>query len=336
MDRRRFAEWACKRQTVWYLPIRELERQAADKSASMATARTVTGLRRALAPARREGKTIGLVPTMGAFHEGHLSLMRRARADCDVVVVSLFVNPTQFGEGEDFAGYPRDTARDAAMAAEAAVDILFAPDVTEVYPRGFSTSVEVAGLTETLCGAPENRGAGHFRGVGTVVVKLLNMCQPDVAYFGAKDFQQALVIKRVVRELDIPVRIEICPIFREEDGLALSSRNAYLSPAERRRALSLKRALDAAAEVVRNGGTSPQDVRTAALRELETAGVEPEYVEVVSAEDLAPLDDLGKQNVLIAIAARVGRARLIDNVVVETEAGSTTSPAATALPSPVV
>jgi pantoate--beta-alanine ligase len=297
--------------------MRELERQAADNSTEMATVRTVADLRRMLAPVRRERKTIGLVPTMGAFHDGHLSLIRRARADCDVVVVSLFVNPTQFGEGEDFAGYPRDPARDAALAAETGVDILFEPGSEEIYPPGFSTVVQVQVLTETLCGAPERRGAGHFRGVATVVVKLLNMCRPDVAYFGAKDFQQSLVIKRVVRDLDIPVRIEVCPIVREEGGLALSSRNAYLSLPERRKAQSLKRALDAAEHAVRGGAARAEDVRDTARRVLEAAGIEPEYVEVVSAEDLTPLDRLNGDGVLIAISARVGRARLIDNVVVE-------------------
>jgi pantoate--beta-alanine ligase len=316
MDQRRLGERPSHRQTVWYLPMRELERQAADNSASIATVRAVAELRRVLAPARREGKTIGLVPTMGAFHEGHLSLMRRARADCGIVVASLFVNPAQFGEGEDLAGYPRDPERDAALAAEAGVDILFEPGLDEVYPPGFSTVVEVEGLTETLCGAPERRGAGHFRGVATVVAKLLNMCQPDVAYFGAKDFQQSLVIKQLVRDLNIPVRIEVCPIVREAGGLALSSRNAYLSLTERRKAESLKRALDAAAQAVRSGAGRAEDVRDVARRELAASGVEPEYVEVVSAEDLTPLERLNGDGVLIAVAARVGRARLIDNVVV--------------------
>jgi pantoate--beta-alanine ligase len=311
------SERPTERKTVWYLPLRELERQAADNSTPMTTVHTVADLRSLLAPVRRQRKTIGLVPTMGAFHEGHLSLMRRARADCDVVVVSLFVNPAQFGEGEDFDGYPRDRACDAALAAQAGVDILFEPDSEEVYPPGFSTVVEVQGLTETLCGAPENRGAGHFRGVATVVAKLLNMCQPDVAYFGAKDFQQSLVIKHLVRDLNIPVRIEVCPIVREESGLALSSRNAYLSLTERNKAQSLKRALDAAEQAIRGGATRAEDVRDIARRELEAAGVEPDYVEVVSAEDLTPLGRLNGDGVLVAVAARVGQARLIDNVVVE-------------------
>ena len=282
----------------------------------MKVVRTVAELREALVPARRAGSSIGLVPTMGAFHEGHLSLMRTARAECDTVVVSLFVNPSQFGQGEDFDNYPRDLDGDIALAGREGVDLLLLPSLREVYPPGFATTVEVAGLTDTLCGAPGSRGAEHFRGVTTVVTKLLNMCQPDVAYFGAKDFQQALVIERLARDLDFPVRIEVCPIVRDEDGLALSSRNAYLSDLDRRRALSLKRALDAAERAIREGVTSTAEVVAAARRELESAGVEPEYVEAVSARDLHQLEVIGDEEVLVAIAARVGRARLIDNVIV--------------------
>jgi pantoate--beta-alanine ligase len=299
--------------------MRELERHQTDSSA-IRTVRTVASLRDALAPARRRGASVGLVPTMGAFHEGHLSLMRKARADCDMVVVSLFVNPRQFGESEDFTGYPRDVERDSALARRVGVDLLFAPSLEEVYPPGFSTTVEVAGLSETLCGSPESRGAGHFRGVATVVTKLLNICQPQVAYFGAKDFQQALLIERLVRDLNLPVSIEICPIVRDHDGLALSSRNAYLSRLERQRALSLKRALDAAEQAIRDGTSDPETVRDAAQRELDLPGVEPEYVEVVSALDLSPLEAIGSEAVLIAVAARIGRARLIDNTVVRPEA----------------
>lgn len=283
----------------------------------MRVVRTVAELREALVPARLDGSQIGLVPTMGAFHEGHLSLMRAARAECDTVVVSLFVNPIQFGQGEDFDNYPRDLDGDVALADREGVDLLLLPSLREVYPPGFSTSVEVAGLTDTLCGAPGSRGAEHFRGVTTVVTKLLNMCQPDVAYFGAKDFQQARIIERLVRDLDIPVRIEICPIVRDRDGLALSSRNAYLSDIERRRALSLKRALDAAQHAIRAGVTSVPDVVGAVREELGGAGIEPEYVEVVSASDLSPVEEIREEEVLVAIAARVGKARLIDNVVVE-------------------
>jgi pantoate--beta-alanine ligase len=283
----------------------------------MRVVRTVAELREALAPARRGGSQIGLVPTMGAFHEGHLSLMRAARAECDVVVVSLFVNPTQFGQGEDFDNYPRDLDGDVALADREGVDLLALPSLREVYPPGFSTTVEVAGLTGALCGAPTSRGAEHFRGVTTVVTKLLNICQPDVAYFGAKDFQQARVIERLVRDLDMPVRIEICPTVRDRDGLALSSRNAYLSDLDRRRALSIKRALDAADRAIRDGAADVSEIIETARKELDDAGVDPEYVEIVSASDLSPLEEISDEKVLVAIAARVGKARLIDNVVVE-------------------
>ncbi len=213
--------------------------------------RTVTSrleLREALAGRRGENATIGFVPTMGALHQGHLSLLEAARRDCDVVVMSLFVNPAQFGPGEDLARYPRDFESDAAAAADAGVDLLYAPTVDEVYPPGFSTSVEVEGLTDVLCGDPKSRGRAHFRGVTTVVAKLFNTVGPDVAYFGQKDAQQAAVIRRMARDLDYPVRIEVMPTIREEDGLAMSSRNAYLDPAERERAASLHRALTAARE----------------------------------------------------------------------------------------
>jgi pantoate--beta-alanine ligase len=235
--------------------------------------------------------------------------------ECALLVVSLFVNPSQFGAGEDLDRYPRDLERDAGLARLEGVDLLFAPSFEEVYPQGFSTAVEVAGIGETLCGDPAWRGPGHFRGVATVVTKLLNMCAPDVAYFGAKDFQQSVVIRRLVSDLNIPVRIEVCPTVRDADGLALSSRNAYLSPDERANALSLKRALDAAERTIADGARDPEAVADAAHAELERPGVETEYVGVVSAHDLTPLERLDGE-ILIAIAARVGRARLIDNVVV--------------------
>ena len=276
----------------------------------MRTVRTVAELRDALAPERRAGRSIGLVPTMGAFHEGHLSLMRAAREATDVVVVSLFVNPTQFGPGEDLDAYPRDEGADATLAEEQGVDLLFAPAVDEIYPNGFATAVKVAGITEVLDG--EHRGREHFDGVTTVVAKLFNMAQPDVAFFGQKDAQQALVIRRMVRDLDMPVRIEVCPTVREPDGLALSSRNAYLEPAERDRATALSRALSAADETVRSGRRDASAVLAAARAELTAAGVEPEYLELRSAHDLSPVESVNGST-LLAVAARVGRARLIDN-----------------------
>jgi pantoate--beta-alanine ligase len=216
--------------------------------------RTKAELRSALEPARRQGQTIGLVPTMGYLHEGHLSLIRAARTECDLVVMSLFVNPTQFGPGEDLDRYPRDEERDLRLAAEAGADLVFAPPVEEVYAPDASTAVEVTGaLTNVLDGDPSRRGPEHFRGVTTVVAKLFNLVGPDAAYFGQKDAQQAVVIRRMVRDLDFPVRVEVLPTVREPDGLAMSSRNAYLEPADRERATALSRALEAAEREARTG-----------------------------------------------------------------------------------
>lgn len=282
----------------------------------MRTLRTKSELRAALSEPRRRGRCIGLVPTMGAFHEGHLALIRRARAGCDFVVVSLFVNPAQFGPGEDLAGYPRDEARDAALAAAEGADLLYAPPPAEVYPEGFATAVEVKGLSEILCGAPGRRGPEHFRGVATVVCKLLNAVQPDVAYFGRKDAQQALIVERMVRDLDMPVRIEVAPTVRDPDGLALSSRNAYLGAEQRRRALALPRALRAVEAAVAAGETSAGPALAAGRAELELPGLELEYIEARDAGDLSPAESFDGRPVLVAVAARVGGARLIDNVVI--------------------
>jgi pantoate--beta-alanine ligase len=280
----------------------------------MKTVRRVAELRSELDAPRRAGEAIGLVPTMGAFHEGHLELIRRAREQNDVVVVSLFVNPAQFGPNEDLDAYPRDEARDAGLAEALGADVLFAPPLEEVYPPGFSTTVSVAGLTELLDGHPERRGPAHFAGVTTVVTKLFNMVQPSAAYFGQKDAQQALVIKQLVRDLDIPVRIEVVPTVREPDGLAMSSRNAYLTDEERERALGLSRALAAADREVAAGRRDARTVLAAASDELEAHGIEPEYLELRSADDLSPADRVNGRT-LLAVAARVGRARLIDNVI---------------------
>jgi pantoate--beta-alanine ligase len=281
----------------------------------MKTLRTKAELREALGAPRREGRAIGLVPTMGALHEGHLSLIRGARRRCDVVVVSLFVNPAQFGPEEDLDQYPRDESRDADLAAAEGADLFYAPAIEEVYPEGFSTGVEVGGLTEILCGAPESRGPEHFRGVTTVVAKLLNSVQPHVAFFGQKDAQQAVVIRRMVRDLDFPVEIEVLPTVREPDGLALSSRNAYLSQADRARAAALHRALQAVESAVARA--EPMDAALDAGRlELDRAGIDPEYFEALDAEDLSPAAELNGRPVLVAVAARVGPARLIDNTII--------------------
>jgi pantoate--beta-alanine ligase len=280
----------------------------------MKTVRTVAELRAELDAPHRAGEAIGLVPTMGAFHEGHLELIRRARTQNDVVVVSLFVNPAQFGPNEDLDAYPRDEARDAALAEDLGVDVLFAPPVENVYPDGFATTVNVTRLTEVLDGHPERRGPEHFAGVTTVVTKLFNMVQPSAAYFGQKDAQQALVVKQLVRDLDIPVRVEVVPTVREQDGLAMSSRNAYLTDEERERALGLSRALAAADREVAAGRRDARTVLAAASDELEAHGIEPEYLELRSADDLSPADRVNGRT-LLAVAARVGRARLIDNVI---------------------
>jgi len=267
-----------------------------------------------LSEPRRAGEAIGLVPTMGALHDGHLSLIRRARGECDVVVVSLFVNPAQFNQPGDLHSYPRDEQRDATLAAGAGADILFAPAMDEVYPPGFSTTVAVAGMTEVLEG--EHRGRGHFDGVTTVVAKLFNMASPQVAYFGQKDAQQALVIQRMVRDLDIPVRIEVCRTVRDPDGLALSSRNARLSDADRERATALHRALEALRTAVAGGERNAGAARALALAELDAAGLEPEYLELVAADDLAPVDRIDG-DVLAVVAARIGDTRLIDNELIQ-------------------
>jgi pantoate--beta-alanine ligase len=279
------------------------------------TVRTVAALREALRDARRDERSIGLVPTMGALHEGHLSLIRAARAENDVVVVSLFVNPAQFNEASDLAAYPRDEARDADAAAAAGADLLFAPPVEEVYPPGFSTTVRVSGLTEHLEG--EHRGTGHFEGVATVVCKLMNMAQPDVAYFGQKDAQQAAVIRRLVRDLDIPARIAVCPTAREPDGLALSSRNVHLEGADRDRALALSKALEAARHAVEGGERDAAAVAAAGRAAMARLGVEPEYLALVAPDDLLPVQRINGA-VLVAVAARVGSTRLIDNTILHT------------------
>jgi pantoate--beta-alanine ligase len=255
--------------------------------------------------------TIGLVPTMGALHEGHLSLIRRARGDCDVVVVSLFVNPAQFDERSDLERYPRSEERDAALAKQAGADLLFAPSIEEVYPAGFATAVEVLGVTDRLEG--EARGAAHFRGVSTVVTKLLCMIQPDVAYFGQKDAQQVVVVRRLVADLNLPVRIDVCPIVRESDGLAMSSRNALLSPDERASALALPAALDAAAELAEMGEHSADALLAAAADAMASFAVEPEYLAIVEPDTFEAVEELAAPALLV-LAARVGAIRLIDNV----------------------
>ncbi len=276
--------------------------------------RTVADVRAAVSQARRDGTPIGLVPTMGAFHEGHVSLMRRAREQCGTVVVSLFVNPAQFNEQADLDRYPRDERQDAALAAEAGVDFLFAPPVEEVYPPGFAATVSVAGVTEILEGA--HRGRAHFDGVATIVTKLFTMVSPDVAYFGRKDAQQVAVVRQLVRDLNLPVRIEACPTVRAADGLALSSRNAGLSATERQRATALHRALVTAKTLVGAGERDAAAVKASAIEALSVPGIEPDYFELVAADTLVPVSRV-EGTVLALVAARVGATRLIDNDVIE-------------------
>lgn len=265
---------------------------------------------------RREGKTIGVVPTMGYFHGGHLSLMRRARAECDVVIVTLFVNPTQFGPHEDFSSYPRDFERDCQWAEAEGVDILFAPTTEAMYPDGYETYVQVEKLTQPLCGASR---PGHFRGVTTIVAKLFHLTQPHRAYFGLKDYQQCKVIQKMVKDLNFDITIVPCPIVREPDGLAMSSRNAYLSPAERQAALSLYRSLRHAEQIVEAGERDARAVRDAVQAMIAAEPLaQIDYVAVADAETLQPVEKI-EQPTLIALAVKIGRARLIDNTVVDAD-----------------
>ena len=276
----------------------------------MRTLRTIAELRQALDQPRRAGRSVGLVPTMGAFHDGHLSLMRRAREQCDVVVVSLFVNPTQFDDRADLARYPRNERRDGELAEREGVDYLFAPAQREMYPPGFSTTVSVGASGEILEGA--QRGSGHFDAVATVVTKLLGAVSPDVAYFGGKDAQQAALIERVVSDLNLPVAIEILPTVRDPDGLALSSRNVLLDEPDRARATALHRALLATAAAVSAGERDVDAARRAGIAELAASDISPEYFELVRAGTFEPVSTIDG-DVLALIAARVGDVRLIDN-----------------------
>ena len=260
----------------------------------MKTLRTIREVRHELA----EVQQVGLVPTMGAFHDGHVSLFRAAREECEAVVVSLFVNPTQFGPNEDLSRYPRDESRDAQVAEAAGVDILFSPSVEEMYPDGYATWVDVE-----QTGAEGDARPGHFRGVATVCLKLFNIVRPQVAYFGQKDAQQAAVLRRMIRDLNVDLDLRVVPTVRDVDGLALSSRNAYLSEEERRHALALPRALEAG----RSAHATGSDPVVAARSALN--GLEPEYVELLELDGVT----------LLAAAARVGSTRLIDNVVLEGE-----------------
>lgn len=279
----------------------------------MRIARTIKELRQAIKASRHRGRRIGLVPTMGALHQGHLSLIRLARSQADYVVVSIFVNPIQFGPKEDYKRYPRDLKGDAAKCRTADADLIFAPRVEEIYPQGFATHIDVEGLTQGLCGASR---PGHFRGVATVVGKLFNLVLPDVAVFGQKDAQQAAVIKQMVRDLNFPVEIVIGPIVREPDGLAMSSRNAYLTAEERSQAPALYRSLLLARKIYRDGERRPAEARRAmaGLLKRQAPLGRVDYIEIVDNKTMQPVQRMERGN-LVAIAVRFPNARLIDNIV---------------------
>jgi pantoate--beta-alanine ligase len=273
----------------------------------------ISELRERCDEARRAGGTVGLVPTMGFFHEGHRSLMRAARVNHDLVVTTIFVNPLQFAPDEDLGGYPRDLPADTAAAESDGVDVLFVPSVPEMYPEPAVTTVHVAGLTDGLCGAARPT---HFDGVTTVVAKLFSIVGPCTAYFGRKDFQQLAVVRRMAADLDLPVDVVGCPIVREPDGLAMSSRNAYLTPDERARATGIFSSLRAAAAAVEDGERDPHRVVGVVEAEAAGHGLDLEYAEVRRAADLGRLETIAGETV-VAVAAPVGKARLIDNVTIQ-------------------
>jgi len=282
---------------------------------SLETVTTIAGLRERLKPARQAGKSVGLVPTMGYLHRGHATLVDHARADTDVVVTSIFVNPLQFGPNEDFARYPRDLDADCRLLAAHGADIVFAPSVEEMYPRPIATHIEVESLSARLEG---ERRPGHFRGVATVVGKLFNIVQPNRAYFGEKDYQQLQVIRRMVADLSFPLEIVGVPTVRDKDGVALSSRNVYLSPVERAAAPVLSRSLAAAAEAIDGGAVDPLDIEAVIRRALAAEPMaEPDLVAVTAADTLEPVDPkVPPPAIALMIAVRIGRTRLIDQRVV--------------------
>lgn len=271
-------------------------------------------MRGIVAHAQEQGQRVGFVPTMGALHAGHLSLIHAARRECDFVVVSIFVNPSQFGPGEDLAKYPRDLDADLELCGQSGTDVIFHPTVETMYPAGYTTFVEVAGLSDVLEGKFR---PGHFRGVTTVVLKLFNIVPADVAYFGQKDYQQQTIIRRMCAELNLPIEVRVCPTVREPDGLALSSRNAYLNSEERRSALSLSKSLHRARDLIAAGRREPALIREEMLALLhKTPRVRADYATLVHPETLAEISEIGPK-VVALVAARVGTTRLIDNLVIE-------------------
>lgn len=288
----------------------------------MLTISSPTEMTRLSHEAHRAGKRVGFVPTMGALHQGHISLVRAARAQCDVVVASVFVNPTQFGPNEDFARYPRNLEEDSRLLAAEKTDYLFSPSVDHIYPGGASTWVTVEGISDKLDGRSR---PGHFRGVTTVVAKLFQIVQPDLAFFGQKDAAQSAIIRKMVRDLNFPVRVVVCPIVREPDGLAMSSRNAYLSPSERKQATVLSRSLQRVQALAAQGEREAARLAAAGKQVMsEEPSVRLDYFELVSPDTLDPVADTS-QGALVAVAAYVGGTRLIDNIVLG-EKGTITRP----------
>jgi len=274
---------------------------------------TISGIQSYVAACRKRGMKVGFVPTMGAFHEGHLTLMREARRNNDAVIVSIFVNPIQFSAGEDYDRYPRRLEQDTKMADSERVDVIFTPSVAEMYPKGFDTYVDQSDLPGKLCG--EFR-PGHFRGVMTIVTKLFCIVKPDVAYFGQKDYQQSLIVRRTATDLNLEVAVKVLPTVREEDGVAMSSRNAYLGPKQRKDAACLITALNRAEDMVNNGESSAARVSTEMKRVIrKVKGTRVEYIAIVNSDTLEPVKEI-KGKTLIALAVRIGKARLIDNVIV--------------------
>lgn len=274
---------------------------------------TIREIQEFVAACRKRGLSIGFVPTMGAFHAGHLTLMRQAHRENDAIIVSIFVNPLQFSAGEDYDRYPRRIQQDQKMAESENVDVIFAPSVAEMYPKGFDSHVDQTDLPSKLCGAFR---PGHFRGVMTIVCKLFNIVKPDTAYFGQKDYQQYLIVRRMAADLDLDVRIRLMPTVREEDGLAMSSRNAYLGPKQRKDAVCLHRALRRAQEMVQNGESSSVRVIAEMKRLIgRVKGTRIEYIAIVNSDTLEPVKEI-KGKTLVALSVRVGKARLIDNVLV--------------------
>jgi len=275
---------------------------------------TINDLKAILRTYKKQGKSIGFVPTMGYLHEGHISLVRMSRQDNDFTVLSIFVNPTQFGPNEDFSKYPRSIEKDSLLAEKAGVDVIFIPSVNEMYPEGFSTSINVDGITDIMCGKSR---PGHFKGVTTVVAKLFNIVEPDNAYFGQKDAQQAAIIKKMIKDINMNVKIIICPIIRENDGLALSSRNIYLNVEERKAALILSKSLFEAEKMIDKGERRKEKVLEflfSSISEEKLANID--YITIVSAESLNNIKIIGGK-ILIAIAVKIGSTRLIDNVIME-------------------